>query len=119
MGGCEAGVGITMIWQIKLTVPALNQLVTIKDTRLRESISRRIKALENDPEKQGKPLADELAGYRNVRDIGQRYRILYKTEADQVVVVAIALGNYKEESKANVYALVKKLARLGLLTSVE
>jgi mRNA interferase RelE/StbE len=108
-----------MKWQIKLTVPALNQLIMIKDTRLRESISRRIKALENDPEKQGKPLADELAGYRNVRAIGQRYQILYKTEADQVVVVAIAVGSYKEDSKADVYALVKKLARLGLLTSAE
>jgi mRNA interferase RelE/StbE len=108
-----------MRWQIKLTVPALNQLVMIKDTRLRESISRRIKALENDPEKQGKPLADELAGYRNVRAIGQRYQILYKAEADQVVVVAIAVGSYKEDSKAGVYALVKKLARLGLLTSAE
>ena len=108
-----------MKWQIKLTVPVLNQLVMIKDTRLRKSISRRIKALENDPEKQGKPLADELAGYRNVRGIGQRYRILYKTEADQVVVVAIAVGDYKEDSKADVYALVKKLARLGLLPSAE
>jgi hypothetical protein len=44
---------------------------------------------------------------------------LYKTEADQVVVVAIAVGNYKEDSKADVYTLVKKLARLGLLTSAE
>ncbi len=104
-----------MRWKIKLTLPALKQLAAIKDTRVRESISRRINALENDPERQGKPLSEELTGYYSIRAVGQRYRILYKLEAEQVIVVVVALGIRKQGDKKDVYALAKKLARLGLL----
>ena len=104
-----------MRWHIKLTLPALKQLAAIKDTRVRESISRRINALENDPERQGKPLSDELTGYYSIRAVGQRYRILYKLEEEQVIVVVVALGIRKDRDKKDVYELAKKLARLGLL----
>jgi mRNA interferase RelE/StbE len=104
-----------MRWHIKLTLPALKQLTAIKDTRVRESIGRRINALENDPERQGKPLSDELSGYYNIRAVGQRYRILYKLEEEQVIVAVVALGIRKAGDKKDVYELAKKLARLGLL----
>ena len=104
-----------MRWHIKLTLPALKQLAAIKDTRVRESISRRINTLEYEPEKQGKPLSDELAGYRSIRAVGQRYRILYKLEEEQVIVAVVALGIRKAGDKKDVYELAKKLARLGLL----
>jgi mRNA interferase RelE/StbE len=104
-----------MRWHIKLTLPALKQLTAIKDTRVRESIGRRINALENDPERQGKLLSDELAGYRSIRAVGQRYRILYKLEEEQVIVAVVALGIRKAGDKKDVYELAKKLARLGLL----
>ena len=108
-----------MKWRIKLTIPALRQLEAIKDTRIKESIGRRINALGNDPEKQGKPLAEELAGYRSIRAIGQRYRILYRLEAEQVVVLVVTIGLRKEGDKADAYALAKKLARLGLLDEID
>jgi mRNA interferase RelE/StbE len=106
-----------MRWHVRVTVPALKQLAAIKDMRIKESISRRINALEYDPDKQGKPMTDDLAGYRSIRAVGQRYRILYRVEAEQVIVVIVALGVRKEGSKTDVYALAKKLARLGLLDS--
>jgi mRNA interferase RelE/StbE len=104
-----------MKWHVRLTLPALRQLAAIKDTRIRESISRRINALEQDPDKQGKPMTGELLGYRSIRAVGQRYRILYRLEAEQVVVVVVAVGIRKEGDKADIYELAKKLARLGLL----
>ncbi len=104
-----------MKWQVIITKPALRQLAAIKDVRIRESISRRIEALSDEPEKQGKPMLDDLAGYRSIRSVGQRYRILYKLEAERVVVAVVALGIRKEGDKAGIYALAKKLARLGLL----
>jgi mRNA interferase RelE/StbE len=104
-----------MRWNIKLTLPALQQLAAIKDTRVRGSIGKRINALENDPGEQGKPLSDELAGYRSIRAVGQRYRILYKLEEEQVIVAVVALGIRKAGDKKDVYELAKKLARLGLL----
>ncbi len=60
-------------------------------------------------------MLDDLAGYRSIRAVGQRYRILYKLEAERVVVAVVALGMRKEGDKADIYALAKKLARLGLL----
>jgi len=104
-----------MRWHIKLTLPALKQLTAIEDTRVRESIGRRINALENDPERRGKLLSDELAGYRSIRAVGQRYRILYKLEEEQVIVAVVARGIRKAGDKKDVYELAKKLARLGLL----
>jgi mRNA interferase RelE/StbE len=104
-----------MKWHVRLTLPALRQLAAIKDTRSRESISRRINALEQDPDEQGKPMTGELLGYRSIRAVGQRYRILYRLEAEQVVVVVVAVGIRKEGDKADIYELAKKLARLGLL----
>ena len=50
-----------MSWTIRLTVPAKKQLEAVKDTRIRQNISKRISRLEYDPEMQGKPLNDELA----------------------------------------------------------
>jgi mRNA interferase RelE/StbE len=104
-----------MRWHIKLTLPALKQLAAIIDTRVRESISRRIDALANEPNLQGKALSDELMGYRSIRAVAQRYRILYKLEKEQVIVVVVALGIRKAGDKKDVYELAKKLARLGLL----
>ena len=104
-----------MRWHIRVTLPALKQLAAITDTRVRESISRRIDALANDPNLQGKALSDELMGYRTIRAVAQRYRILYKLEKEQVIVVVVALGIRKAGDKKDVYELAKKLARLGLL----
>ena len=104
-----------MKWRIRLTLPALQQLSSIKDNRIKENISRRIDALEHLPEEQGKALHDELTGYRSIRAVGQRYRIIYKLQGEQVIVVVVTLGIRKEGDKKDVYALAKKLARLGLL----
>jgi mRNA interferase RelE/StbE len=104
-----------MRWHIKLTLPALKQLTAIQDTRVRERIGRRINALENDPGRQGKPLSDELSGYYSIRAVGQRHRILYKVEEEQVIVAVVAVGIRKAGDKKDVYELAKKLARLGLL----
>ncbi len=103
-----------MRWNIKLTAPALKQLAAIQDTRIREQISKKINALADNPEQQGKPLSDELSGYYSVRAVGQRYRILFKLEADRIIVVVVALGIRKDGDKKDVYALAKKMARLGL-----
>jgi mRNA interferase RelE/StbE len=67
------------------------------------------------PEQQGKPLVGELASFRSVRAIGQRYRIVYRVERREVVVVIVAVGKRKAGNKGDIYELAKKLLRLGLL----
>jgi mRNA interferase RelE/StbE len=115
MGGCEEEARSGMIWSIRLTVPVEKQLAEIRDRRIRDQIVKRINRLDHDPEKQGKLLSEDLAGYRSVRAVGERYRIIYRVEEEIIVVVVVAVGIRKAGDKKDVYELAKRLARLGLL----
>jgi mRNA interferase RelE/StbE len=90
-------------------------LAEVADRRVRAQIAARLDSLRSDPEKLGKPLLGELSGYRSLRSPGQRFRIIYRIEKKQVVVLVVALGMRKEGDKRDIYALAKKLVRLGLL----
>jgi mRNA interferase RelE/StbE len=102
-------------WSIQLTETAARMVREIKDLRVRDTILQTIRRLEHEPEKQGKPMVSELAGYRSLRAVGQRYRILYQVRAQQVTIYVVAVGIRKEGDKADIYALARKLLRLGLL----
>lgn len=104
-----------MSWKILLTPTARKMLAAVRDRRVRGKLLERIEGLAQEPGKQGKPLVGELAGWRSLRAVGQRWRILYRIEEEAVVVVVVALGLRKEGSKKDVYALAKKLLRLRLL----
>jgi mRNA interferase RelE/StbE len=102
-------------YTIEITSTALRMLKGIPDFRVREKNRNHIDGLKKDPQKQGKPLIGNLAGYRSIRAVGQRYRIIYQVKNEKVVVLVLALGIRKERDKKNIYALAKKLLRLGLL----
>jgi mRNA interferase RelE/StbE len=72
-------------------------------------ILTRIEKLKDEPEKQGKALSEELSGYRSIRAVGQRYRIVYKIEQDQVLVVIVGVGRRKEGDKRDIYAVTQDL----------
>lgn len=93
---------------------ARKMLSAIPDKRIQAKIIERGEELEVEPEKQGKALIDDLTGFRSVRTVGQRYRILYKIENEQIMVFIVAVGIRKEGSKNDIYQLAKKLLRLGL-----
>ena len=90
-------------------------LEAIQDRRIREKIRDRIDGLTEDPEKQGKPLTGELTGFRSLRAVGQRYRIIYRIEEGKVLVLVMAMGIRKEGSGKDIYMLARKLLRLRLL----
>ena len=71
--------------------------------------------MAEEPAKQGKALIGELGGYRSLRAVGQRYRIIYRVDADNALVLIVALGIRKAGSKKDVYALARKLLRLRLV----
>jgi mRNA interferase RelE/StbE len=104
-----------MIYRIVIQPTAFKLLQEITDRRIRQKISDRIDKLTESPELQGKPLLGELDGFYSVRAVGQRYRILYTIEQNQVTVTVVALGIRKDGSKQDVYTLAKKLLRLGLI----
>lgn len=102
-------------WEVIILPQAKRQLAAITDRRVQEKLKGSLKRLEYEPEEQGKPLADELSGYRSIRVVGQRYRIIYKVHENIVTVHLATLGMRKDGDKKDVYALAKKMARLGLL----
>lgn len=89
-------------------------LSSLSDHRIRLKIAKRIEGLKSEPEKQGKLLTEELSGFRSLRAVGQRYRIVYKVERNKVIVTVIAIGLRKDGDKKDIYALAQKLVRLKL-----
>jgi mRNA interferase RelE/StbE len=66
----------TVIWTeitVKLVEP-------IADHRIRHVASRRADQIRTSPQATGKPLMDELAGFRRVPPISKRYRTVYRLE---------------------------------------
>jgi mRNA interferase RelE/StbE len=95
---------------IQLTPLALEMLAAVKDRREQEKLGDRIEQLKVEPEKQGKALVDTLAGFRSVRAVGQRYRIVYRIEQAQVLVVVVGVGRRKDGDKKDIYTVLNKLA---------
>ncbi|WP_448572528.1 type II toxin-antitoxin system RelE family toxin [Trichothermofontia sp.] len=97
------------VYRVVLTVEAQALLAAIKDRREQQLIVARLEKLKSEPEKQGKALSNELAGYRSVRAVGQRYRIVYRVNQALVTVVIVGMGRRREGEKADIYAIVKRM----------
>jgi len=99
---------------IKVADLAKQMIKEVTDKRIQEEITKRIDKLADDPNLQGKPLKGVLAGYRSVRAVGQRYRIIYKVYDDQLIVYVIGAGIRKEGSKNDIYTRLQKLVMKGI-----
>ena len=104
-----------MIYQIRLAPSAFRLLRDIADRRVQSKLKEAIDGLAETPEQQGKALTGDLGGYRSLRAVGQRYRIIYRVDASKALVLIVALGIRKEGSKKDIYALARKLLRLRLV----
>ena len=98
-----------MNYKIILTDEAKAHLISL-DGKTRTAIARKIEALKESPEKQGKALSGDLRRYRSLHAAG-RYRVLYEVKVEQVMVIVVAAGMRKEGSKIDVYETLKKLLR--------
>jgi mRNA interferase RelE/StbE len=104
-----------LTYQVDILPAAQQMVLAIADRRIQEKILERMTALAAEPELQGKPLGDDLAGYRSARAVGQRYRIIYRVERTIVTVVVVAAGIRKAGGREDIYRVAAKLVRLGLL----
>jgi mRNA interferase RelE/StbE len=104
-----------LTYQVDILPTAQQMVLEIVDRRIQEKILERMTALDTDSELQGKPLGDDLKGYRSIRAVGQRYRVLYRVERSNVTVVIVAAGIRKAGSREDIYRVATKLVRLGLL----
>ena len=98
------------IFVTRTTQDMIKQLQTV----IREKIKYRIGELSEDPEKQGKPLQGELAGFMSVPAAG-RYRTIYHADREQLIVIIVGAGIRKEGDKRDIYSLTRKLIHSGLI----
>ena len=84
-------------------------LEAVQDRREQEKLRDRIDQLKVEPQKQGKALVDNLSGFRSIRAVGQRYRIVYQVEQDRVLVVVVGLGRRKDGDQKDIYTILEKL----------
>ena len=103
-----------MKYRILITDTCLSLIEEIPDKKIQRSILDRIQKLSNEPEKQGKKLVKDLAGFRSVHAAG-RYRIIYKIEKRTVIIYVLAAGIRKEGDKKDIYKIAKKLLDAGLM----
>jgi mRNA interferase RelE/StbE len=101
-------------YRILITDTCLRLIEKIPDKKIQRSILDRIQKLSDEPEKQGKKLVKDLAGFRSVHAAG-RYRIIYKIEKRTVIIYVLAAGIRKEGDKKDIYKIAKKLLDAGLM----
>ncbi len=98
-----------MEYEIRLTPLALSLLEKIKDRREQKALRQGIEKLKLEPEKQGKALSGKLRGYRSVRAVGQRDRIIYRVDRKRIVVVIVGVGRRQDGSRRDIYSILEKL----------
>ena len=97
-----------MEYKIEITPLAIELLSKIKDKREQQGLRKRIEKLAFEPDKQGKALSGKLQGYRSIRALGQRYRIVYRVDKEKIIVVIIGAGIRKEGDKKDIYKILNK-----------
>jgi addiction module toxin, RelE/StbE family len=102
------------MYKIKLTTIALESLKRI-DKNAQKQIVNKIESLQKEPLLLGKALKGPLKEYRSIRAAGQRYRIIYQVIESEIVIVVVAIGMRKEGDKKDIYELMKKYIKTGLL----
>lgn len=99
------------MFKIRFTKDCIEMLQEITDNSIREKIKETIQDLKENPEEKGKALIGELLGYRSIRSVGQRYRIIYSVDNDKIVVYIVAAGIRKDGDKNNIYNVAIKLKK--------
>jgi mRNA interferase RelE/StbE len=96
-------------YQVSLTTQVQRLLQEIKDRREQQLLIKRLEKLKYEPDKQGKPLSQELQGHRSIRAVGQRYRIIYRVERASIIVLVVGIGRRKAGDKDDVYEVTRQL----------
>jgi len=103
------------MYSIKLTQIAAEYIASL-DQKSQTQILEKIEMLKSEPLKVGKPLKGNLQGYRSIRSVGQRYKIIYRVKETEIKVIIVAVGIRRErDKKSDIYELMKKYVKIDLL----
>ena len=102
------------MYKIKLTQLASENIIKL-DIHSRNQVLNKIESLRDEPLLLGKQLKGSLKEFRSIRAAGQRYRIIYKVQKTDIIIIILAVGIRKEGDKKDIYELMKKYIKTGLL----
>ena len=103
-----------MKYRVLITDTCFTLIKKIRNKEIQRTILDRIQKLSDEPDKQGKKLVKDLSRFRSIHAAG-RYRVIYKTDKQSVIVYVLAAGIRKEGDKKDIYKIAKKLLNAGLL----
>lgn len=103
-------------YKVDLSIESANYLRSV-DGSIRKGIYKTLSGLKTSPEDLGKPLRDELSGYRSVRACGRRYRIIFRITSPHVAspafqqgrVEVALIGIRRDGDRSDVYLVASKL----------
>ena len=102
------------MFRVKLTKIAAENIKSF-DTKIQKQILNKIDSLKEEPLLLGKQLKGPLKDFRSIRAAGQRYRIIYRVRETEIIVIIIAVGIRKAGDKKDIYELMKKFIKIGLI----
>jgi mRNA interferase RelE/StbE len=102
------------MYKVKITKIAAENIKAI-DSKTQKQIINKIESLKEEPLLLGKQLKGPLKEYRSIRAAGQRYRIIYQVNKNEIIVIVLAVGIRKDGDKKDIYALMKKYIKIGFI----
>ena len=72
-----------------------------------------IRELEFEPENKGQPLRTPLHGLYALHY--SRFRIIYRIEQDQAIVIVVAAGYHESGARRDIYEVIERLVEAGHL----
>jgi mRNA interferase RelE/StbE len=102
-------------WRVVVMPEAKKHLAEIKDTKVQQGLKNALNRLKEDPDKRGKPLREDLIGFRGLRAVGERYRIIFQILDGKHEVHVVAVGMRREGSRTDIYHIMSQLVRSGII----
>ena len=97
----------TTTYAVKFVPQFYKDLKSLSNKTLQKKLLDAAEDLDIDPDKQGFPLVRDLKGLRSLHF--SRYRIIYKVQRPNRVVLVITVGRRKDGDDNDIYSLLKKL----------
>jgi len=96
-------------YEVQYSEEAEEMLANIKDRRVQTKLADLVDSLALDPELRGKALMRDLFGFRSIRAVGQRYRIVYRVDPTALQVTVYGLGLRKEGDREDIYQQMRRV----------
>ena len=96
-------------YEVLYTDDAADMLAEIQDRRVQKKLSDMVDSLVESPESRGKALLRDLFGFRSIRAIGQRYRIVYTVDTVSLQVIIVGVGIRRDGDRGDIYEQMRRV----------